>query len=268
MDKRMFTIAQSTIGGILVLDIVSAKSRDQDRTSMIAEKLFQIITASDCRQIILDLKGISFITSDVIGQLIMLHKKCQANNYQLKLCGAESDNRLALDMVRFDQLVDTYEHKAHAIAAFKLGEPPAVTEAVDEVSADDCLERARAGDLDAQYRYGKCLETGRGVAQDFHAALEWYEKAASQNHVDAQHAPGVAYAYGIGVPQNFEKAFDWYKKAADHGHAEAQYWIGVSMQYGLIDEVDIGRAIKWYTEAAEQGYSPAYDAIAELKRSS
>ncbi len=266
MENRTYTVAQSTISGILLLDISVAKTKDQDLTSVIAGRLFEIISGRDCQKILLDLKGISLITSDVIGQLIMLHKKCQASDRQLKLCGVSPENRIALNIVRFDSLVDIYEGKPQAIAAFKIDELDSVEVDVDEGSAEEDLAQATAGDLDAQFRYGKCLETGRGVAQDFEAALKWYEKAADQGHAESEHALGVAYAYGLGVPQDFDVAFDWYKKAADLGHADAQYWIGVSLQHGLIDKIDIPRAIKWYNEAAEQGYEPARQAIAELRR--
>ncbi|MGI9517791.1 MAG: STAS domain-containing protein [Pirellulaceae bacterium] len=266
MDNRKFTINPSTIGGILVLDLAAGKSGTDDGTSRVAGQLFEVISATSCRQVLLDLRGIQFITSDVIGQLIMLHKKCLANNHQLKLCGVTDANKMALDLVRFDKLVEFYESKPEAVAAFKAGQPPQSIEVEVSGSADDFLAQAESGDLNAQFNYGKCLEAGQGVNQDFEAAVRWYDKAAKQGHVDSQHALGVAYAYGIGVPQDFDAAFGWYKKAADQGHAEAQYWIGVSLHHGLVGEVDTGKAIKWYNEAADQGYEPAHQAIAELKR--
>lgn len=266
MDSRKFIKAQTTFGEILVLDVAMGKTRDPDLVSRMSQTLFETISNSGCAQIVLDLKGIPFITSDVIGQLVMLHKKCQANDLQMKLCGVHADNRLALDMVRFDRLVDIHEHKPHAIAAFKMGERKPVEIDANDDKAAEYFKQAKAGDLYAQYRFAQCLETGRGVEQNFQEAIRWYEKAARNDHVDSQHALGVAYAFGIGVPQDFAKAFDWYKRAADLGHAESQYWIGVSWQYGLIGEVDHARALKWFSEAAEQRYQPALQAIAELRR--
>ncbi len=266
MDNRKFTIDPSTIGGILVLDLASAKTGAEDGTSRVASQLFDIISGTNSQQILLDVKGITFITSDVIGQLIMLHKKCLANKHQLKLCGVTDANKMALSLVRFDKLVDFYESKPEAIAAFKADQPSSPEAYGVTGSAEDYLPQAEAGDIDAQYRYGRCLEAGRGVEQDFEAAAKWYEKAAQLGHVGAQHALAVAHAYGIGVPQDFATAFAWYKRAANQGHPEAQYWIGVSLHHGLVGEVDLSKAAKWYHEAAEQGYEPAHLAITELKR--
>ncbi len=265
-EIRVIKIAQSTFGGILVLEIAFDKSNDQNRIPDIASQLFAVVSESPCQQILLDLKRLPFITSDVIGQLIMLNKKCLANHRHLKLCGVSGEIKAALEVVRFDFLVDFYDNKPQAIAAFKLDTQKPAEIDVDYGSATEHLELAERGDLDAQFRYGKCLEAGHGVAQDFEAALKWYKKAADRGHVESQRALGDAYAYGIGIPQDFEAAFDWYKKAAERGHADAQYMVGLSLQYGLVGEVDMQRSIKWFNEAAEQGCQPAQDAIAEIKR--
>ncbi len=268
MVNRNYKIARREVGDILILDIAITRAKGPDITSQLAERLFEIIAASQLRQIVLDLNGIPFITSDIIGQLIMLHKKCVANQRQLKLCGVTADNRMALDVVRFDTLVEMYDRKPQAITAFKMGSRKPIDVAVDESFATEYLQQAETGDLDAQFRLAKCLETGRGIRQDFPAAMQWYEKAARQGHVLSQHALGIAFAYGISVPQDFERAFCWFKLAADQGHPEAQYWVGVSLHHGLIEEPDAARALKWYLESAEQGYHPAQEAIAEIRRAS
>ena len=155
MAKRSFEISKRIIGGILVLDIKSKPTTEDDSTSVLASNLFQVIQDSNCQQVLLDLQGIEFITSDVIGQLIMLHKKCVADNRQLKICGATAENRLALDLVRFDTLVEMYERKPHAITAFKMGERKPLEVEVDEGAAAEYEERAKAGDLDAQFEAGE-----------------------------------------------------------------------------------------------------------------
>lgn len=264
--RTMFTISSATVADILVIDIAATRSRDPAGSSALASRVFAVIEAAAHRKVLLDLRGLPFISSDIIGQLIMLQKKCQAHDRVLKVCGVSEDNKLALDLVRFDRLVDIYEHKPHAIVSFKLEECGPPTDLGDLGKASDYLAAAESGDAEARFRFGKCLEAGRGVEQDFAAALEWYHKAAELGHLEALHALAVAHAYGIGVPQDFDTAFKWYKRAADHGHPESLFWVGVSSQYGLIDDVDVARAIKWYTEAAEQGYKPAHAAIAELRR--
>jgi len=54
---------------------------------------------------------------------------------------------------------------------------------------------------------GGLYESGRGVAQDYGKAREWYEKAADKGDV--------------GVTQDYAKARDWYEKAAAKDNASA-----------------------------------------------
>ena len=63
---------------------------------------------------------------------------------------------------------------------------------------------------------------GRGVAQDYAAALIWYNKSAEQGNTHAQYQLGNMYYYGLGVAEDHAEALKWYYKAAKLGHAEAQ----------------------------------------------
>lgn len=57
---------------------------------------------------------------------------------------------------------------------------------------------------------------------DFNKALEWYKKAAMQDHDEAQNVLGDMYKKGKSVPENYSTAIDWYKKAARNGNLNAQ----------------------------------------------
>ena len=48
------------------------------------------------------------------------------------------------------------------------------------------------------------------------------EKAANQDHAIAQCNLGCMYAMGQGVARNYEAAEEWFEKAANQGYAQAQ----------------------------------------------
>ena len=52
---------------------------------------------------------------------------------------------------------------------------------------DEIKKQAQEGDAKAQYEIGQYFEFGKGVAQDFSQAKNWYEKAAEQGLADAQY---------------------------------------------------------------------------------
>jgi TPR repeat protein len=64
---------------------------------------------------------------------------------------------------------------------------------------------------------------GRGVTQDYSAAMKWYRMAADQGFADAQFSLGEMYRKGLcGLPQSDDLAVEWYRKAADQKHFDAQ----------------------------------------------
>ena len=265
MSNRTYSISRSKIGDILLLDVATSPKGEWD-ASRISSGLYKIVEQSGYTKVLVDMIGIKPMTSDVIGQIIMLIKLCNSHDLQLKLCGVVAENKLALDLVNLDQLVEMYERKNQGVVAFKSNAPHLVSVGPSNGSAESFVEQAKSGDAESQFRLAKCLEEGSGGTQDFKQALTWFKKAAVQEHADSRHSLGVAYAYGIGAPQNFETAFDWFRLAAKQGHADSQFWVALTMHHGLISEADTKNAARWYKEAAEQGHSEARDALAELRR--
>ena len=72
----------------------------------------------------------------------------------------------------------------------------------------------RNGKAEDQLKYGKMYADGNGVDQDYAKALNWYHRAADQNHPKAQFKLGVMYASGKGVEINIDRAISWLRAAA------------------------------------------------------
>jgi hypothetical protein len=50
---------------------------------------------------------------------------------------------------------------------------------------------------------------GRSVVQNYTEAVNWYRKAAEQNHSLAQNELGKMYEKGLGVAQDIDEAVKW-----------------------------------------------------------
>jgi TPR repeat protein len=105
---------------------------------------------------------------------------------------------------------------------------------------------------------------GLGIAASDKFALEWYTKAAAQDHIFAQYSLAVMHAFGKGVPVDFSQAAQWFRKAADQGMAQAQYNLGVLYENGQGVDKDVNEARKWYKLAADQGLDSAARKFAAL----
>ena len=81
----------------------------------------------------------------------------------------------------------------------------------------ETYEKAKSGDMNAQYEIGNCFMTGKIVHQDFEQALIWLNKAAEQGEPFAMYNIGILYSCGHGVKQNCSVAQLWFAKANENG---------------------------------------------------
>ena len=116
---------------------------------------------------------------------------------------------------------------------------------------------ADQGDVYAQYNLGYSYYQGECVTQDYAEAVNWLRKAAEQGHKKAQNLVGECYDNGKGITQDYAEAVKWYRMAAEQEDAKAQYNLGNCYYNGKGVTQDYAEAVKWYRMAAEQGNTDA-----------
>ena len=84
------------------------------------------------------------------------------------------------------------------------------------VAANRARLLAERGDAPAQALLGFMYEHGRGVAQDYGAAVYWYTCAAERGYPTAQYLLGLMYDKGHGVVRSDVLAYKWLNLAAAH----------------------------------------------------
>jgi anti-anti-sigma factor len=250
------------VDDVLVVYFPDHELMDEEQNRRIGADLLELTAQAKGAKMMVSFRGVDFVTSSMLGQLVMLNKRCLSHQIGLKICDVGPDLRMIFRIVRLDTLVEVCGDEASALQAFRTGRP-APSKLDDLNTAADYQASADAGDAAAQFGLGKCYEEGRGVDQDFHQALHWYEKAAALGHAGAQHTLGNCYAYGMDVPQDYDRALTWFRKAAEQGHANAQYMLGVSYAHGLAGVQDHDIAAQWYQRAAEAGDLEAQVNLAE-----
>ncbi|MCL4201040.1 MAG: SEL1-like repeat protein [Pirellulaceae bacterium] len=247
---------------VLVVYFPDHELMDEEQNRRIGAELIDLTMQANGGKMLVSFRGVDFVTSSMLGQLVMLNKRCLSHQIGLKICDVGPDLRMIFRIVRLDTLVDVCGDEASALQAFRTGRPKA-SKLDDLDTAADYQAAADAGDAAAQFALGKCYEEGRGVDQNFHQALHWYEKAAALGHAGAQHTLGNCFAYGMDVPPDYDRALVWYRKAAEQGHANSQYLLGVSYAHGLAGVQDHAVAAQWYLRAAEAGDLEAQVILAE-----
>jgi hypothetical protein len=113
------------------------------------------------------------------------------------------------------------------------------------------LAKANSGDAAAQVAVGENYAAGTGVARDYKAAAQWYQKAADKGDVAGQLHLAVLYRDGgEGFERDMAQAAEWYRKAGDHGDVGAQGMMGTLYSTGQGVEQNYGEAYYWLDLAA------------------
>lgn len=78
---------------------------------------------------------------------------------------------------------------------------------------DDLMVLARQGNAEAQNKVGDSFKHGKGVVQDYQAAVKWYRLAAQQGNYIAQYNLAEMYLNGLGVATDKDEAREWFEKS-------------------------------------------------------
>ena len=122
-----------------------------------------------------------------------------------------------------------------------------------------CSANALAQNTAANYNSkGDDYYYGRGVAQDYAAALTWYRKAANEGYALAEYNIGYLYEKGLGVLQNDAEAVVWFTKAAGKNHVAACNSVGWHYKKGKGVTKDYIKALQYLEQATDLGnkYAP------------
>lgn len=121
---------------------------------------------------------------------------------------------------------------------------------------------AERGDADAQFNLGQAYKLGRGVAADQGKAIDWFRKAAAQNHVPAQDN------YGLALYQTGRKAeaAPWLERSVARDEKRAELVLGTMLFNGDAVTRDWARAYALVTRSSRQGLTQATSALAVMDR--
>ena len=117
-------------------------------------------------------------------------------------------------------------------------------DSLEKLSEEELLQRATAGDAEAQCRLGRRLHLF-GSSQEWRT---WLEEAAVQNNLDAQYNLGV-----ILSKKGDADGLEWLKKAAAGGDGDAQCKLGRIFYVGNHVSQDHVQALRYFRDLADRG---------------
>jgi anti-sigma B factor antagonist len=122
-------------GAVVVVQFASPKILSEVVISQVGRELLALADQAD-GGMLLDLSGVAFMSSAMIGKIILLNKSCKAKKTTVKVCNVSSNVMEVFELTRLNKVLSIYSLPEHALAAFDGRACPAGPPAAD------CSERA------------------------------------------------------------------------------------------------------------------------------
>ena len=123
MDIR---IEERPIGQVTVLDIVGKLTMDQAALRL-KDKINSLI-AQERTQIVLNLKGVPYIDSGGLGELVASYGSVMRTGGAMKLLNVSSRNHDLLSITRLVTLFESFDSEAEAVQSFQTIARPALSQ--------------------------------------------------------------------------------------------------------------------------------------------
>lgn len=116
MAKAQFLVQNIT--GVVVVSFRESALLDALQIKELGEDLYPLIDERAHRKIVLNLRRVKYMSSSMIGVLLSMHKKVQAIQGRLVLCGVRPEIAKVLKVMRLNKIIDCYQEEADAVNSF------------------------------------------------------------------------------------------------------------------------------------------------------
>ncbi|MEO1617876.1 MAG: STAS domain-containing protein [Planctomycetota bacterium] len=105
-------------GEVLVVGFMDSKILDSQRIEQVGRELQDAVPQATSQKLLLNFRGVSFMSSAMITKLVMLNKGCKAQGVTLKFCEVSPNVLEVFKITRLNKLFDIQSTEDKAIASF------------------------------------------------------------------------------------------------------------------------------------------------------
>ena len=105
--------------GVLIVNFTDAKILDEARIQQIGTELMEMnAAASQTKKMLLNFQGVQFMSSAMIGKLVLLNKKSKGAEVELKFCDISPNVMEVFKITRLNKVFKIYPDEEKALKAF------------------------------------------------------------------------------------------------------------------------------------------------------
>ena len=103
---------------VLVVYFNDAKILDESKIQQVHNELNEMLSSAPAGKLLLNFDNVTFMSSAMIGKIILLNKKCKSNDVKLKLCNISDNVMEVFKLMRLNKVLDIHKDEEKAVASF------------------------------------------------------------------------------------------------------------------------------------------------------
>ncbi len=103
---------------VLIAYFQDVRIIDESRIANLGQELMELITNDSHDKIVLNFQNVSFMSSAMIGKLILFGKKCKSTDISLRLCNINENVREVFELMKLGKVFKVEADEEKAIASF------------------------------------------------------------------------------------------------------------------------------------------------------
>jgi anti-sigma B factor antagonist len=103
---------------IVVVYFTDGKILDSQRIEAIGRELQSALPQAIHRKLVINFRGVTFMSSAMITKLVLLNKACQAQSIEMKFCEVSQNVMEVFKITKLNKLFALYDSEEKAIASF------------------------------------------------------------------------------------------------------------------------------------------------------
>ena len=117
----MSSLDTSQVGGILIVKFKDTKILDDTRIQQIGAELLESAKSAgkaDPKRMVVNFDSVSFMSSAMIGKLVLLNRQCATQGVALKMCNISKNVAEVFKITRLNKVFEILKDEEKAIKSF------------------------------------------------------------------------------------------------------------------------------------------------------
>jgi anti-sigma B factor antagonist len=115
----MASLRTQETDGVLIVYFNDSKILDEAKIQAIGAELIEAANnATDEKRLLLNFNGVGFMSSAMIGKLVLLSKKCKKETVDLKLCNISPNVAEVFKIMKLNKVFEIYKTEEKAMKSF------------------------------------------------------------------------------------------------------------------------------------------------------